>query len=114
MNLKTKIKDIPNWPKNGVNFKDITPLLEDAKCFQYAINELAKPFNNIKIDKIVGIDARGFLLASALAYKLKLGIAIVRKQGKLPEKLLVQIILWSTGKTFWRYIKTPLKQRKQF
>jgi len=86
MDLRTKIKNIPNWPKKGVNFKDITPLLENAKSFQYAINQLAKPFKNKEIDKIIGIDARGFLLASALAYKLNLGIAIVRKQGKLPRK----------------------------
>jgi adenine phosphoribosyltransferase len=86
--VKTKIREIPNWPKPGVNFKDITPLLSDKTAFSKTIDELAKPYKNRKIDKIVGIDARGFLLASALAYKLKTGIAIVRKKGKLPSKTI--------------------------
>ena len=88
MNLKSYIREIPDWPKPGVNFKDITPLLSDKKLFSKMIDELAKPYKNKKIDKIAGIDARGFLLASALAYKLKTGIAIVRKKGKLPSKTI--------------------------
>ncbi len=86
--LKSKIREIKNWPKAGVSFKDITPLLEDKELFCKMIDELAKPYSNQKIDKIVGIDARGFLLASALAYKFKTGIAIIRKQGKLPSKTI--------------------------
>ncbi|MBZ9577511.1 adenine phosphoribosyltransferase [Patescibacteria group bacterium] len=84
--IKAKIREIPDWPKKGVNFKDITPLIEDAKAFRKVINELAKPYLNKRIDKVVGIDARGFILAAALAYKLKSGLAIVRKKGKLPLK----------------------------
>lgn len=86
--IKAKIREIPDWPKTGINFKDITPLLEDKELFSKMIDELAKPYLKQKIDKIVGIDARGFLLASAMAYKLKTGIAIVRKQGKLPSKTI--------------------------
>ena len=86
--IKKKIREIPNWPKPGISFKDITPLLEDKEVFSKMIDELAKPYLNQKIDKIVGIDARGFLLASALAYKLKTGIAIIRKKGKLPSKTI--------------------------
>ena len=86
--IKAKIRELPDWPKLGVNFKDITPLLEDKKLFFKMIDELARPYLNQKIDKIIGIDARGFLLASALAYKLKTGIAVVRKQGKLPSKTI--------------------------
>jgi len=82
--IKSKIREIPNWPQKGVNFKDITPLIEDGEVFKKVINALAKPYLNKRIDKIVGIDARGFLLAAALAYRLKSGIAIVRKKGKLP------------------------------
>jgi len=88
--LKAKIRSIPNWPKPGITFRDITPVLEDQKMFQFLINQLAKPYRNKKIDKIVGIDARGFILASALAYKLKTGLALVRKKGKLPYKTLSQ------------------------
>lgn len=85
-NFKSKIREIPNWPHKGVNFKDITPLLQDKNLFSRMIDRLAQPYLKKKVDKIVGIDARGFLLASALAYKLKAGLAIVRKKGKLPAK----------------------------
>ncbi|MFH1598533.1 MAG: adenine phosphoribosyltransferase [Patescibacteria group bacterium] len=88
--LKAKIRTVPNWPQPGIMFRDITPVLEDQKMFQYLINQLAKPYQDKKIDKIVGIDARGFILASALAYKLKTGLALVRKKGKLPYKTLSQ------------------------
>lgn len=84
--IKSKIREIPDWPKKGISFKDITPLLQDSRAFRRAINEMARPYLNRKIDKIVGIDARGFILAAALAYKLKSGLAIVRKKGKLPSK----------------------------
>jgi len=84
--LKEKIRSIPDWPQKGVIFRDITPILEDRRLFHFLINELAKLYKNKKIDKIVGIDARGFILAAALAYKLKTGLAIVRKKGKLPYK----------------------------
>lgn len=84
--VKSKIREIPDWPKQGVNFKDITPVLADPVAFQFVIDELAKPYLDKEFDLIVGIDARGFLLASALAYKLNKGLVIVRKQGKLPYK----------------------------
>lgn len=86
--IKSKIREVPDWPKKGVNFKDITPLIEDAKVFEQIINQLAKPYLEEKIDKIVGIDARGFILAAGLAYKLKSGLAIVRKKGKLPWQII--------------------------
>jgi adenine phosphoribosyltransferase len=90
MDLKLKIREIPDWPKVGVNFKDITTLLEDKDAFQETINSLATQFADQKIDKIVGIDARGFLLAAPVAYKLKIGLAIVRKKGKLPSRTIGQ------------------------
>ncbi len=83
-NLKKKIREVPDWPKKGVNFKDITTLLENPKYFKQVIDLIAKPLAKKKIDKIVGIDARGFLIAAPVAYKLKTGLAIVRKKGKLP------------------------------
>lgn len=90
MDLKKYIREVPDWPKAGVNFKDITTLLEDKEVFKYIIDELNKPYLNENIDKIVGIDARGFLLASAMAYNLGTGISIVRKKGKLPYKTIAQ------------------------
>ncbi len=86
VDIKQHIREIPDWPKPGVNFKDITTLLENKEVFKYVIDKMSEPYLGIAIDKIVGIDARGFLLASALAYKLGAGISVVRKKGKLPYK----------------------------
>ena len=90
MNLKKFIRAIPDFPKKGISFKDITPLLENARAYHYTINKLAQPFQKKKIQKVVGIDARGFLLAAGVAYKLSAGISIVRKKGKLPRKVIQQ------------------------
>lgn len=87
--LKDKIREIENFPTPGINFKDITPLLENPASFKEAIDGLADAFRPEKVDKVVGIDARGFLLASAVAYLLGAGMVIIRKKGKLPyEKIL--------------------------
>jgi adenine phosphoribosyltransferase len=84
--LDLKIRRIPHFPKQGILFYDITTLFEDAEAFRQVINELCRQHEQEKIDKVVGIDARGFLIASAMAYKLGAGISIVRKQGRLPHK----------------------------
>jgi len=98
MNFKSKIREIPNFPVKGINFKDITTLLQDGKSFRLAIDALAKPYLKNKPDIVVGIDARGFLLSSAVAYKLKRGLAIIRKKGKLPyEKIWKEYILEYTA-----------------
>ncbi len=84
MDLRTKIREIQDWPVKGVSFKDITTLLQDGRTFHYVIDKLIEPFSKEKIDKVIAIDARGFLLASAIAYKVGCGVSLVRKQGKLP------------------------------
>ncbi len=84
--LKEIIRDIPDFPKKGIVFKDITTLLSDARSFHRMIDLLAHRYVGEKIDQIVGIEARGFILGSALAYKLGTGITLVRKPGKLPYK----------------------------
>ena len=86
--IKFKIREVPDWPKKGVSFKDITPLLQDKNLFYKMIDILISPYLKKKVDKIIGIDARGFILAAAAAYKLKTGLAIVRKKGKLPAKTI--------------------------
>lgn len=88
MDIKSKIREVPDWPKPGVSFKDITPLLGDPEGFKEVIDRLAEPYLGQKIDKVVGIDARGFIFAAAMAYKLGAGLAIVRKKGKLPWKTI--------------------------
>lgn len=86
MNLKAKIRRIPDFPKKGVVFWDIGPLLEDKKAFKYTIDQFASRYQDQKISKVIGIDARGFILASALADRLEAGMVMVRKKGKLPHE----------------------------
>lgn len=84
--LKQIIRDIPDFPKKGILFKDITTLLADGRNFQRMIDLIAHRYYGRNIQKVVGVEARGFVLGSALAYKLGVGIALVRKPGKLPWK----------------------------
>ncbi|MDE1855178.1 MAG: adenine phosphoribosyltransferase [Candidatus Micrarchaeota archaeon] len=84
--LKEKIRSIPDYPKKGVIFRDITPLLKDYYSFSMCIDELASEFEGEKIDYVVGIEARGFIIGGALAEKLGVGFIPIRKKGKLPYK----------------------------
>ena len=84
--LKQRIREIPDFPKAGILFRDITPLLSDGQAFRQAIDFIGGRFLDRKIDIVVGVEARGFIMGSALAYKLGAGNALVRKQGKLPFK----------------------------
>ncbi|MFH1366581.1 MAG: adenine phosphoribosyltransferase [Patescibacteria group bacterium] len=86
--LKAKIRNIPDWPKKGIIFRDITPLLKDKEAFKIAVDCLAKPYLNQGITTVVGIDARGFILASAVAYQIAAGLVLIRKKGKLPHKTI--------------------------
>lgn len=82
--LKNIIRDIHDFPKKGIVFKDITTLLQDAKSYQRMVDLLAHRYIGMHIDKVVGVEARGFIVGSALAYKLGAGVVLVRKPGKLP------------------------------
>ncbi len=84
--LTAAIRDIPDFPKPGIIFKDISPILQDGALFAEVIDIIGGRYENQQIDSIVVIDARGFIFGSALAYKLGCGISLVRKQGKLPWK----------------------------
>ncbi len=84
MNLKDKIRTVPHWPAAGIMFRDITSLLQDPDAFQSVCNLLADRYTEKSIDKVVGIDARGFIFASVIADRLNIGMIPVRKQGKLP------------------------------
>ena len=86
--LQKKIRNIPDFPKKGILFKDITTLLQDKKAFKKAVDLLAKKFKDKKIDAVVAVEARGFILGGALAYNLGAGFVPVRKKGKLPYKRL--------------------------
>ncbi|MHC4884794.1 MAG: adenine phosphoribosyltransferase [Planctomycetota bacterium] len=86
MELASLIRDIPDYPKEGIVFKDIMPLVENGPAFRQAIDELAALFADSGAEIIVGAEARGFIFGAALAYKMNLGFAAVRKPGKLPYK----------------------------
>jgi adenine phosphoribosyltransferase len=86
--LKQIIRDIPDFPKKGIIFKDITTLLSDAASYQRMIDMMAHRYIGKKIDKVVGVEARGFIIGAALAYKLGAGVVLVRKPGKLPSKTI--------------------------
>lgn len=88
-NYKEKIREVKDFPIPNVSFKDITPLLADTESFRTLIDDLVGFFKDVQVDKVLGIDARGFLLAAPAAYALNRGIAIVRKKGKLPYQTIV-------------------------
>jgi adenine phosphoribosyltransferase len=84
--LKTSIRTIPDYPKPGIMFRDITTLLGDARAFRRAVDELVQPWAGMKIDKVAGIEARGFILGGAVAHQVSAGFVPIRKKGKLPHK----------------------------
>ena len=87
-NIKKQIRDVPDFPKKGILFKDITPVLKNAECFTESINAFYELFKDTKIDKIVSVDARGYLFGAPLAYKLGCGLVLIRKAGKLPAETI--------------------------
>ena len=82
--LKDYIRDIPDFPKPGIIFKDITPLLKDPQAFRDAVDRIAAHFEGGSIDRVLGAEARGFIIGAAVAYKMGVGFLPVRKPGKLP------------------------------
>lgn len=83
--LLSSIRTIPDYPKPGIMFRDITTLLGDARAFRRAVDELVHPYAGMKVDKIAGIEARGFILGGAIAHQLSAGFIPIRKKGKLPH-----------------------------
>jgi adenine phosphoribosyltransferase len=86
--IESAIRNVPDFPKPGIQFKDITPVLADARLFGGAIDLLTAPFKAGSVDAVVGIDARGFIFAAAAAQKLRAGFVPIRKKGKLPHKTI--------------------------
>jgi adenine phosphoribosyltransferase len=83
--LKAAIRTIPDYPKPGIKFRDITTLLGNARAFRRAVDELVQPWAGSKIDKVAGIEARGFILGGAVAHQVSAGFVPIRKKGKLPH-----------------------------
>ena len=88
MNLRDVVRTIPDYPKPGIQFRDITTLLGDARAFRRAVDEMVQPFAGQKIDKVAGVEARGFIMGGAVAHQLSAGFIPLRKRGKLPHKTI--------------------------
>jgi len=86
MILRDNIRTIPDYPKAGIQFRDITPLLADARAFRRTVDELVQPFAGQRLDKVAGVEARGFILGGAVAHQLSIGFVPLRKKGKLPYR----------------------------
>ena len=90
MPIKSRIRTIKHYPKEGVMFRDFTTLLQDPVGFRISIDELHNRYKDVKIDKVAGIESRGFIMGGALAYLLGVGFVPIRKQGKLPSETIGQ------------------------
>jgi adenine phosphoribosyltransferase len=90
MNIKDAIRTVPDYPRPGIMFRDITTLLGDARAFRTVVDRLVQPYAGVHIDKVAGIEARGFILGGAVAHQLSVGFAPVRKPGKLPWRAVRQ------------------------
>ncbi|MBN9557165.1 MAG: adenine phosphoribosyltransferase [Alphaproteobacteria bacterium] len=88
MNLKTAIRSIPDYPKKGIIFRDITTLLGNPRAFRATVDALVLPYAGVRIDKVAGIEARGFILGGAIAHQLSVGFVPIRKKGKLPHAVI--------------------------
>ncbi|MCY4655078.1 MAG: adenine phosphoribosyltransferase [Dehalococcoidia bacterium] len=84
MDLRQHIRNIPDFPKPGILFRDVTTLVQNPEAFRYAIQSMAERFESVEVDAIAGIDARGFMFAAPLALRLDVPLVIIRKRGKLP------------------------------
>ena len=90
MDFKSVIRTIPDYPKPGIMFRDVTTLLGNARAFRTTVDQLVQPYAGLQIDKVAGIEARGFIIAGAVAHQLSVGFVPVRKKGKLPWKTIGQ------------------------
>ncbi len=90
MDLIKVIRTIPNWPKPGIMFRDITTLLQNPKAFAYCIKQFKQHYQNENITKIAGIESRGFIFGAVLAYEMRLPFVLIRKKGKLPAETVAQ------------------------
>jgi adenine phosphoribosyltransferase len=86
--VKKKIIEVKDFPKQGIGFKDVTPIIEDPECFKFIVDEISELAKDKKAEKIVSIESRGFILGGPVAYKLSLGMSVIRKKGKLPRECI--------------------------
>ena len=107
--LRQHIRTVPNWPAPGVQFRDITPLLQNPKVFRVLIDAFVQRYMDpaLRPDVVAGLDARGFILGSVVAYELGLGFVPIRKKGKLPFTTVEEPTSWNTAAPPWSCMPTP-------
>ena len=110
MNLKDFIRSIPDYPKKGILFRDITTLIKDEKAFKESIDQICKIVKDIEFEKIAAIESRGFVFASAVSYNLSKSFILLRKKGKLPSEKLSQDFELEYGKATIEIHKDSIKK----
>ena len=110
MNLKRIIAEYPNFPKKGILFRDFSPILGDASAMSFVVEEFSKQFHSNDVDMFVGIESRGFIIASILAQKYGKGMVMLRKEGKLPGKTVKTSYTIEYGKAVLEIQKSALNQ----
>jgi adenine phosphoribosyltransferase len=108
--VKSRIRTIPNWPKPGIMFRDITTLLADAPDFSHTIDLLLERYKDMQIDAVAGIESRGFIIGSILAHRLDKGFIPIRKKGKLPAETVSQEYILEYGKDVIEIHKGAIKR----
>jgi len=101
MDLKQYVRTVPNFPEKGIMFRDVTTLFNNADRFAEMINQLHSSWAGHKFDAIAGIDARGFIIGGALAYKMSLPFVAIRKKGKLPFEPSAKNMIWNMARRRW-------------
>ena len=108
--LKSTIRSIPDYPKPGIIFRDITTLLGDARAFRRTVDELVQPYAGLKVDKVAGIEARGFILGGAVAHQLRRASCRSARRASCRTRRCASPTRWSTASTTWRCTRTPWTQ----
>ena len=113
MDLKKYIRSIPDYPKKGILFRDITTLIKDNQAFKYTVDKIAEMTKNINFDKVIGIESRGFVFASAVAYKLSKPLILIRKKNKLPAETYSEDFELEYGKATLEILKDSIKENEK-
>lgn len=108
--IKSRIRTIPDWPKPGIMFRDITTLLQDKEGLKLTVNEFVRRYKDAEIDVVAGIDARGFILGGVLAHELGLGFVPIRKKGKLPPETISEEYTLEYGTDTIEMVKGSVRQ----
>jgi len=113
MDLKNYIRSIPDYPKKGILFRDITTLIKDKQAFKYAVDQIVKIAQGLNFEKVVGIESRGFIFAAAVAYKLSKPLILIRKKNKLPAETYSEDFELEYGKATIEIHKDSIKKNEK-